>query len=152
MEPVYIGCAILNPNLDGDGYTENCFLRYHIDHNPDIQFSPVEAFYVTGVSDDTVIDGELVAKLMIYDDEVCCDYSRVYLKHGDELIAVQSLCWEPFSYETEVAYEERIRQMPFLPFGRVTAVLADYDAEAERLPFLFGPFAFVQKMIMQKQF
>ncbi len=140
MEPVYIGCAILNPNLDGDGYTDNCFLRYHIDHNPDIQFSPVEAFYVTGVSDDTVIDGELVAKLMICDDEVCCDYSRVYLKHGDELIAVQPLCWEPFPYETDEAYDERISRMPLLSFGCAKAVLDDYDAETEMLPFYVWAF------------
>ncbi|WP_306539755.1 tetratricopeptide repeat protein [Megasphaera sp.] len=144
MEPVYIGCAILDSSK-GDGYGDSCFLRYHIDHNPDIRFSPVQAFYVTGVTDDTVIDGELVAKLRIHDDEVCCDYSRVYLKHGDELIAVQPICWEPFSYETDEAYEERIRQMPLLPFGRVTAVLADYDAEAERLPFFIRPFCFCAK-------
>ena len=140
MEPVYIGCAILNPPLDGDGYTDNCFLRYHIDHNPDIQFSPVEAFYVTGVSDDTVIDGDLVAKLMMYDDEVCCDYSRVYLKHGDELLAVQPLCWDPFPYETEEAYDERISRMPLLPFGCAKAVPDDYDAETERLPFYIWAF------------
>ena len=139
MEPVYIGCAILDPSL-GAGYKDSHFLRYHVDHNLDIQFSPVEAFYVTGVTDDTVIDGELVAKLRIYDDEVCCDYSQVYLKHGDELIAVQPLCWEPFPYETDEAYDERISSMPLLPFGCAKAVPDDYDAETERLPFYVWTF------------
>ena len=61
--------------------------------------------------------GELVAKLMICDDEVCCDYSKVYLKHDDELIAVQPICWEPFPDETDEACDERISRMPMLPFG-----------------------------------
>ena len=51
MEPGYSGCAVLDPRK-GDGYTDSCFLRYHIDRNPDIRFSPVQAFYVTGVTDD----------------------------------------------------------------------------------------------------
>ena len=139
MEPVYIGCAILDPNLY-DRYRDHCFLRYHIDHNPDIQFSPVEAFYVTGVTDDTLIDGELVAKLMICDDEVCCDYSKVYLKHDDELIAVQPICWEPFPDETDEACDERISRMPMLPFGCAKAVMDDYDAETEMMPFYVWTF------------
>ena len=114
MEPVYIGCAILDPSK-GDGYTDSCFLRYHIDRNPDIRFSPVQAFYVAGVTDDTVIDGELVAKLRIHDDEVCCDYSRVYLKHGDELIAVQPLCWEPFRMKRAKLMKKESVRCPYCP-------------------------------------
>ena len=145
MAPVYIGCALLDGRKK-DEYTGVIFLIHHIDHNEDIKLSSIDAFYTKEQIADEVIDGELVAKLKVHEDKVCCDYSQVYLRHGDEFIAVQSVCWDKLFYENKEKYENRISSMPLLPFGIGQPVRREYDLTTEMLPFVINPFQYAGKI------
>ena len=146
MNPVYIGCAILDTRRK-DGYTDVNFLVHHIDHNPDIRFSPVSAFYTAGVTSDQVIDGELTAKLKVYEDKVCCDYSQVYLQAGDDVIAVWPIYWDKLFYENDEDCDERISSMHLLPFGLATVDFRESDLKTGTLSVVINPFQYVETVL-----
>ena len=146
MDPVYIGCAILDTRRK-DGYTDVNFLVHHIDHNPDIQFSPVNAFYTIGVTSDQVIDGELMVKLKVHEDKVCCDYSQVYLQAGDDVIAVQPIYWDKFFYENDENCDARISSMPLLPFGIGIVDSSESGLETGKLSVVINPFQYAETVL-----
>lgn len=146
MEPVHIGYGILDTRRK-DGYTDVNFLVHHVDHNPDIQFSPISAFYTTGMTEEQVIDSELVAKLKVHKDKICCDYSQVYLQHDGNLTPVHPIYWEKFFYENEMESNERISTMPLLPFGMAMAVRREYELTTEELPFVINPFQYAEQVL-----
>lgn len=146
MEPVHIGYGILDTRRK-DGYTDVNFLVHHVDHNPDVQFSPISAFYTTGMTEEQVIDSELVAKLKVYENKICCDYSQVYLQHDGDLTPVHPIYWDTFFYENETEFNERISTMPLLPFGMAMAVRREYDLTTEELPFVINPFQYAEKVL-----
>lgn len=146
MDPIHIGCGILDAHRK-DSYTDVNFLVHHIDHNPDIQFSPISAFYTIGVTETQIVDSELVAKLKVYKDKVCCDYSKVYLKNDSDLIAVHPIYWEKFFYETHAQYNKRISNMPLLPFGIGIPMSNKYDLKTGKLPVVINPFKYAEKIL-----
>ena len=146
MEPVHIGYGILDTRRK-DGYTDVNFLVHHVDHNPDVQFSPISAFYTTGMTEEQVIDSELVAKLKVYENKICCDYSQVYLQHDGDLTPVHPIYWDTFFYENETEFNERISTMPLLPFGMAMAVRREYDLTTEELPLVINPFQYAEKVL-----
>ena len=146
MDPVHIGYGILDTRRK-DGYTSVHFLVHHIDHNRDIQFSSISAFYTDGMEDEQVVDSELVAKLKVYENKVCCDYSHVYLQHDSELIPVHPICWEPFHYESDEEYKKRISTMPLMPFGIGMPVRNQYDLKNNTLPVIINPFQYTEKIL-----
>ena len=146
MDPIHIGYGILDTRRK-DGYTDVHFLIHHVDHNPDIKFSPIVAFYTIGIENEQVIDSELVAHLKVSDGKVCCDYSQVYLRNNDDLIAVYPIYWHKFFYETNAAYNKRIRSMPLLPFGLGMPIRNKYDLPTSKLPVVVNPFQYTAKIL-----
>ena len=144
--PVCIGCAILDTRQK-DGYTDVNFLVHHIDYNPGIRFSPVSAFYTTGVTVDKVIDGELFAKLKVHEGKVCCDYSQVSLQDGDDVISVQPICWDKLFYENDEEYNARISNLPLLPVGLGTVDRRESDLEPWKLSMDINPFRYAEPVL-----
>lgn len=146
MEPIHIGYGILDTRRK-DGYTNIGFLIHHIDHNPHIHFSPVSAFYTDGITVDQVVDDELVSTLKVYKNEVCCDYSGVYLRNKGSLIPIQPICWDKLSYENDAEYENRISQIPMLPFGEGIPIRNQYNIETGNLPVLIKPYQYAKQIL-----
>ncbi|MBO5244581.1 MAG: hypothetical protein J6B02_00630 [Selenomonadales bacterium] len=117
IESIHVGYAILDMRK-GDGYTNIHFLQHHLDKNRRVRFtqSPVY-FFVDQAEQDLVIDGELVAKLRVHNNEVYCDYSHVFLRSDGEDIPVQVICWDKIGYENEADYQTRIEALPILPLA-----------------------------------
>lgn len=146
MEPIHIGYGILDTRRK-DGYTDVNFLIHHVDHNPDIQFVPISAFYTTGMEGEKVIDSELVARLKVHGGKVCCDYDKIYLQNDGDLIAVHPIYWDKFFYESDDEYRKRISSMPLLPFGMGMPVRNKYDLKTGRLPVIINSFQYSEKVL-----
>lgn len=145
MDPIHIGYGILDTRRK-DGYTDINFLIHHIDHNSDVKFSPINAFYVQGIMGNQVIDGELVAKLKACGDKVCCDYNKVSLRINNNLIAVHPIYWEKFFYENSEECNKRISKMPLIPVGVGMPLRSQYDLKTLTLPFFITPFQYVENI------
>lgn len=146
MEPIHIGYGILDTRRK-DGYTDVNFLIHHVDHNPDIQFVPISAFYTTGMEGEKVVDSELVAHLKVHDGKVCCDYGKIYLQNDGDFIAVRPIYWDKFFYESDNEYSKRISSMPLLPFGMGMPVRSKYDLKTGILPVIINPFQYSEKVL-----
>lgn len=144
MEPVHIGYAMLDMRTN-DGYTNIRFLQHHIEKIDAIHSVQERiSFFADQTSEDGIIDGELVAKLRVYDQKVYCDYSRIFLRSDEQDIAVQVICWDKMGYESEDDYQERIKALPLLPLLICTPIRKLYNIEQQILPFgVTGKFAYV---------
>ncbi|MBQ6712444.1 MAG: DUF4145 domain-containing protein, partial [Selenomonadales bacterium] len=143
MEPVRIGYGVLNTEKK-DGYTDVQFLQHHIERNKVIQFvkAPVY-FFAQNAPVSGVIDGEIVARLRVHDHRVCCDYSRIYLRNGEQDIPIRFICWQKTDYETDADYRKRVETLPILPLGLCMPIRSRYDIEKQQLPFETKKFAYV---------
>ncbi len=143
MEPVRIGYGVLNTEKK-DGYTNVQFLQHHIERNKIIQFvkAPVY-FFAQNVPASGVIDGEIVARLRVYNNKVYCDYSRIYLRNGEQDVPIRFICWQKTDYETDADYRKRVEALPILPLGLCMPIRSRYDIEKQQLPFETKRFAYV---------
>lgn len=143
LPPVHIGYGILDTRRQ-DQYTQTVFLIHHIDQNKKIRFATVNAFFAYQLKADSVIDDEIVACLKVYEGQIWCDYSRVYLKNGAEYIPLQTVSWNRFAYEDKDEFRQRLEKLPVLPLGLALPLRQEYDLGQRRLPFLIKPFTYIQ--------
>ena len=147
MEPVHIGYAILD-SRQGDGYTNIHFLQHHLDRNRAVRFVQAPVYFFTAeMGTDTVIDGELVARLVVHDHQVYLDYTRVFLRGDNEDIPISFICWDKIDYESDREYKARINALPILPLALCKPVRREYNIENQTLPFQVQPFVYVQTSI-----
>lgn len=147
MEPVHIGYAILD-SRQGDGYTNIHFLQHHFDRNRAVRFVQAPVYFFTAeMGADTVIDGELVARLVVHDHQVYLDYTRVFLRGDNEDIPISFICWDKIDYESDREYKARINALPILPLALCKPVRREYNIENQTLPFQVQPFVYVQTSI-----
>ena len=146
MDPVHIGYAILDPRRN-DGYTKVNFLMHHIDRNPHIKFAGISAFYTDASNVDAIIDDEMVACLKVHEKQICCDYDRIYLRNGKELLPVHPIYWQNLPYETDDEFQKRIQTMPLMPFGIGIPLRSQYNIETKELPFQIRPFMYTKEIL-----
>lgn len=147
MDPVHIGYGILDPRRN-DGYTKINFLMHHIDRNSQIKFAAISAFYTDDGNVDSLVDDELVACLKVHDDQIYCDYSKMYLRNGQDLLPVHPIYWKNLPYETDIEFQKRIQAMPLMPFGIGIPLRSQYNIDTKELPFQIKPFLYAKEVLM----
>ena len=144
----HIGYAILD-NRANDKYTGLTFAMFHIEKNDKIIFSDVVAFTANmKESDADFIDGKIVVGLKVSENEIYCDYDRVYLQSQDgSNIKLTAICWEKYGYEDENSLKDRQKNLPLLPLGAAKPIRKDYDLKNQCLPFKVALYKYIQPIL-----
>ena len=137
LPPIHIGYAVLN-SKNIDSITGTAFLLFYIDKNRYIKIPFISAFYCKISMDMQLngeIDGELVCKVFVYSNQICCDFNNLFFKNGhDNLSPVNVICWNQYMNESIDDYRARLLNLPLLPIGRGIPVVEKYDINTETLP------------------
>ena len=142
--PVRLGFGIIDVKQT-DSYTRLAFPRFSLLKNEKIIGADIKAF-VGRIEEktDNDYDGEILVALKVYKGTIQYDYSRVILKSGTQELPLTALYWQPFSYETQHDFQERMEQLPILPIGVCKPIKQKYDMDRQILPFQVSGFSFVQ--------
>ena len=148
LPPIHIGYGILDiRSKDSLNYSNIVFLKHYIEKTETIIIENIDAFFVNNISFNSIIDDEILAKLKIYQGKIYCDYNKIYLRNKTELIPLQVINWQKFSYESTTDYTHRLKNLPLLPLGACYPI-NDYNSNNQTVTFLINPFPYVKKLLL----
>lgn len=149
MDPVHLGFGLLRAKQT-DSYTKFSFPQFTLSKSKKIIGAKINAFVPKidpkEYADNEILDGEIVAGLLVHDKQVCYDYSRVVLKTEHKSIPLLALYWKPFVYEDERGFQNRLLEIPVLPVGVSKPIKKEYDLESEMLPFQMSGYNFIKQI------
>lgn len=144
LPPVHVGYGTLDLRR-GDGFTDLHFLVHQRDQSRKIKIPYVNAFFVEKKATvKKIIEGDIFARLRVYQKEIWCDYREVFLRTREGDIPLQIVRWEALNYETQVEYKKRIAALPVIPIGIVHPLREQYDLQEEKLAFVIKPFRYME--------
>lgn len=150
MPPVHLGYCMLDKSK-ADAFTHIIFPIYHLDKNDKIISQPIDAFFIVDNEKlPSIVDGEIVAKLKVFQQKVYFDYYHIQINLDNGInIPLNAISWQAYDYDTDEDVAKRTAELPILPIGMCRYIKQEYRITDGYLPANIWVYKYM-KSIYQK--